>query len=430
MAQTVISRGDALARKIYGVGVFVESIRRSTFRKKLTGPVPKQPAAMAKAKMRSMQTSSDMPIVQVTDLTKTMGDTVSIDLFGVLTGEPIMGDEKAAGTGQPLHTSSQDVSLNQYRKVADPGGRMTQKRTVHDLRQVCRANLADWFARCDDQLCQIHMAGTRGFETGPDWCIPLQSSNNFSKIVVNSVQAPTRNRRFLAGDATGVADLEITDVLSLTEIDRLRATLDEMELPPQAVKIPGDQASQDDPLFLLLVSSRQWHYLEVTQNARGHDWRTFIANAQSRARYSKHPLFLGAMNGMSGIWNGIMVIKTNRAIRFPAASSIMETGVTGAEAAATVAVATDRALLLGGQALGEVLGDAGAIGGFPMRWVEEVTDFENAIEIAGVAMGGKAKIRFTGSDGVVTDFGAVTYDSYAPDPNSADGATLRGTLGV
>ena len=31
-----------------------------------------------------------------------------------------MGDEKASGTGQPLHTSSQDVSLNQYRKVADP----------------------------------------------------------------------------------------------------------------------------------------------------------------------------------------------------------------------------------------------------------------------------------------------------------------------
>ena len=65
-----------------------------------------------------------------------------------------------------------------------------------------------------------------------------------------------------------------------------------------------------------------------------------------------------------------------------------------------------------------------------MRWVEEVTDFENAIEIAGVAMGGKAKIRFTGSDGAATDFGVCTYDSYAPDPNSADGATLRGTLGV
>ena len=430
MAQTVISRGDALARKIYGVGVFVESIRRSTFRKKLTGPVPKQPAAMAKARQRSMQTSPDMPIVQVTDLSKTMGDTVSIDLFGVLTGEPIMGDEKAAGTGQPLHTSSQDVSINQYRKVADPGGRMTQKRTVHDLRQVCRANLSDWFARCDDQLCQIHMAGTRGFETGPDWCIPLEGSANFGKIVVNQVQAPTRNRRFLAGDATGVADLEITDVLSLNEIDRMRAILDEMELPPQPVKIPGDQASQDDPMYLMLVSSRQWHYLEVTQNARGHDWRTFIANCQNRAKYSKHPLFLGAMNGMSGIWNGIMVIKTNRSIRFPAASVIKETGVTGAEADATAAVATDRALLLGGQALGEVLGDAGAIGGYPMRWVEEVTDFENAIEIAGVAMGGKAKIRFTGSDGAVTDFGAITYDSYAPDPNSADGATLRGTLGV
>ena len=428
MAQTVISRGDALARKIYGVGVFVESIRRSTFRKKLTGPVPKQPASMAKARMRSMQTSPDMPIVQVTDLTKTMGDTVSIDLFGVLTGEPIMGDEKASGSGQPLHTSSQDVSLNQYRKVADPGGRMTQKRTVHDLRQVCRANLADWFSRCEDQLCHVHLAGTRGFEAGPDWCIPLASSANFSKIVVNDVKAPTYNRRYLAADATGVGDLAITDVLSLEEIDRLRAILDEMSLPPQPVKIPGDQASQDDPLYVLMVTSRQWHYLETTQSARGHDWRTFISNAQLRARYSKHPLFVGAMNGMSGIWNGIMVIKTNRAIRIPTGSIIKENSAANVEADATALVDTDRALLLGGQALAEVLGDAGAIGGFPMRWVEEMTDFENAIEIAGVAMGGKSKIRFTGSDNEATDFGVATFDSYAPDPDSAAGATLRAAL--
>ena len=305
---------------------------------------------------------------------------------------------------------------------------MTQKRTVHDLRQVCRANLADWFARCDDQLCQIHMAGTRGFETGPDWCIPLQASGNFSKIVVNSVQAPTRNRRFLAGDATSVTDLSNTDVLSLEEIDRLRAVLDEMELPPQPVKIPGDQASQDDPFYLLLASSRQWHYLETTQNTNGHDWRTFISNAQSRAPLFQAPAVPGRHERHVGDLERDHGHQDNRAIRIPSGSSIMETGTTGVEAAASAAVDTDRALLLGGQALGEVLGDAGAIGGFPMRWVEEVTDFENAIEIAGVAMGGKAKIRFTGSDGAVTDFGAITFDSYAPDPNSAAGATLRNAL--
>ena len=156
--------------------------------------------------MRSMQTSPDMPIVQVTDLTKTMGDTVSIDLFGVLTGEPIMGDEKAAGTGQPLHTSSQDVALNQYRKVADPGGRMTQKRTVHDLRQVCRANLADWFARCDDQLCHDPFGGHPRLRDRPRLVYPASASSG--KLLARSwsttVQAPTRNRRFLAGDATGV----------------------------------------------------------------------------------------------------------------------------------------------------------------------------------------------------------------------------------
>ena len=48
-------------------------------------------------------------------------------------------------------------------------------------------------------------------------------------------------------------------------------------------------------------------------------------------------------------------------------------------------------------------------------------------------MGGKAKIRFTGSDNeAVTDFGVNRpIDSYAPDPDSADWChTARYTLGA
>ena len=423
MAQTVINQGDPMARKVYGVGVFVESIRRSVFRKKLTGPVPQQPAAMAKARTRSMQSSSDMPIVQITDLERTQGDTVTMDLFGVLTGEPIMGDKKAVGTGQPLHKSTMEISINQYRKVADPGGKMTRKRTVHDLRQVCRANLGDWFSRCEDQLCLVHLAGARGTDTGIDWCIPLEGADTFSEIVVNPVQPPTFNRHRFAGDATGPGDLDMTDAIDLDEIDKIRAWLDEMELPPMPCKIPGDAASQDDPVYLFGVSSRQWHYLESRYAANNTGWRQFLAAAEKRAAQSKHPLFVGGRNGMAGVWNGIYVFKMNRAIRWAAGDPIKVKNAAGVVSSVNANVDTDRALLLGGQALGEAMGDSGA--GHPMMWAEEVTDFGNALEIAGIAMGGKEKVTFTGSDNVVTDFGVIAIDSYAPDPTSVAGHNLR-----
>ena len=307
MAQTVISKGDALARKIFSVGLMAEQVRRGTFRSKLTGPMTGQPAAMAKMRMRSKQTSMDMPIVQITDLQKGAGDTVSVDFFGLLSGYPIMGDEKLSGKGQALKTSSIDISVNQYRQASDPGGKMTQQRTVWDLRQVSLANLAPWFARCEDQLCLVHLAGARGFDDAVDWCLPLDSDPRFNTIVVNPVLPPTANRRFFAGDATSASNIDVADALTLEDIDKLRASLDEMVLPPSAVKIPGDMAAQDDPLYLMYVTSRQWHYLETTSGRNGVNWRTFLSNATKRMAMNKHPLFLGE----TGIWNGILVRKTN-----------------------------------------------------------------------------------------------------------------------
>ena len=430
MPQSRIASGSALAVKYYSVGLFTEAMRKRTFGRALTGPVPKQSAADAKARRRSIQSTHDMPIVQITDLSKAMGEAVSIDLFGAMTGKPVMGDRKAAGTGQPLHMSSMDILINQSRKVADPGGRMSRRRTVHDLRSISRANLSDWFARLEDQRCLVHFCGARGAQDGVDWCIPLEDDPDFDLIMVNSVKPPTRNRRFLAGDATSVTNLSATDALSLEEIDKWRALYNEMELPPSPVKIPGDPMSMDNPLFLWFVTSRQWHYLETTSKSRGNDWRTFLTSAQKRATFTKHPLFMGAMDGMCGIWNGCVIIQTNRAIRWPAAGIVREMQANGSIADAACAVSTDRAFILGGQALGECLGDAGGADPYPMDWEEEETDGKNALEIFGISVGGKAKVQFEGTDGSLTDFGVMTFDSYAPRVDSMAGENLRNALSV
>lgn len=108
MAGTNIPYGHALARKLYSVALFSETQRQGGFKKSNTGPAPKQASAEAKAKG---QTSPDYPFVRVTDLAKGAGDSVSVDMFNVIQGKPVMGDKKLAGRGMKLSSSSMDSYL-------------------------------------------------------------------------------------------------------------------------------------------------------------------------------------------------------------------------------------------------------------------------------------------------------------------------------
>ena len=101
-----------------------------------------------------------MPIVSITDLNEGMGDRVSIDLFGALVGLPIMGDCEGSPAGASRsRRAAMELSVDQMRQVVDPGGKMTQHRTLYDLRSIARANVAEWFGRLLDQLCVVHHGG-------------------------------------------------------------------------------------------------------------------------------------------------------------------------------------------------------------------------------------------------------------------------------
>ncbi|MGH8570473.1 MAG: DUF4043 family protein, partial [Gammaproteobacteria bacterium] len=244
--------------------------------------------------------------------------------------------------------------------------------------------------------------------------IPLASDADFNEIMVNAVQAPTFNRHFYAGDATAIDTLDTADILTLDDIDRLRAAIDEADIPLQPIMFPDDPASMDEPLYVLYVSSRQWHYLQTRTGDKA--WRTFLSNARERG--SKNPLF----SGEPGMWNGILVRKSARAIRFlpgdsvtvaTSAASYTETTKTVPTLATDYAV--DRAILLGAQALAEVWGKD-SDSGMHMRWWEEVTDHGATYEASVAGMGGCAKLRFADANGVDTDHGVMVLDSVAPDP--------------
>ncbi len=417
---TYIPIGSPLAKKQYSVGLFSRVQSAPGFMNFLSGEMPKDGSFAAKAKG---QTSPDYPVVKAGDLSKTAGDTVSIDLFNVLQGKPVMGDTRVAGRMMQLTSSSMDIRIDQTRGGADAGGRMTQKRTVNNLRSIALSGIEAWMKRLEDQTALVHIAGARGSQATSDWVVPFASDPDFQSILVNKINAPTKNRQFYANDATGPADIGTNDALTLQDIDRIIAQLRESPATLQPIKIKGDDAAWDNPLWAMFVSERQWLYLQSRTSQTA--WRTAVQNAFERKSSGvKHPLFNG---GETIMWGGMLIKRMNRyAIRFNAGDSVVtdtggSDGGTYTESPIVAAAAMDRAIIVGAQALAKVYGKSAS--DYFYDWDEEEIDHKNSVEIVAASMGGTAKVRFK-IDGVDTDHGVAVVDSYAPDPASAAGRTL------
>lgn len=417
---TTIPVGSPLARKVYSVGLFAKVQTAPGFMNLMSGSMPKEGDFAAKAKG---QTSPDYPIVKTGDLAKGAGDTVSVDLFNLLQGKPIMGDKRVAGKMMQLTSSSMDVMINQVRGGADSGAKMTQKRTVHNLRSVAMAGLQGWMARYEDQTALVQLAGARGAQATSDWVVPLQNDPDFAETMVNSVRAPTKNRYFAANDATNVADMGTNDALTLQDIDRIVSTLRETPVSLQSIKIEQDDRAWNDPLWAMFVTERQWLYLQSRTSQT--QWRQAMQNAFERKSGGvKHPLFDAYETIM---WNGVLIKRMNRyAIRFNQGDAVVQDtggadGKTYTESTIAAAVPTDRAIIVGAQALAKAYGKSKS--DYFYDWSEESVDHGNAIEIVTSLMAGCSKIRFK-VDGEDTDFGVAVVDSYAPDPATAQGRAL------
>ena len=132
-----------------------------------------------------------------------------------------------------------------------------------------------------------------------------------------------------------------------------------------------------------------------------------------------HPLF----KGEAGLWNGILIVKMPKPIRFYAgdplnwcasATSETETTTDLVPAAFSTTHAVDRAILLGAQAVGEALGKHNK-SGVPYFWSEKELDHGDKVEVLVGKIGGLSKIRFDvdyGPDGIQpTDHGIIAIDA-------------------
>ena len=422
--KTNVPASAADKQRVLAAGLFAQSMQRNSTMGRLSGPMPKGEAAAGEVVRK--QTSTDLPIVKTMDLSRGKGDEVEFQFLQPVGAYPIMGSETAEGKGTGLSYDTARVRVNQARFPVDLGDTMTTIRSAVDFRRLGRPVAQSLMDSYMDQSLLVHMAGARGFHDNIEWRIPVAAHAKFAAMAVNPVKAPTKNRHFIADGTNGIipftlnagdVDIATTDVLSMDVVDAIRTTMESIALPPPAVKIPGDVVAEDSPLRVLLVSPAQYHSFAQDPN-----FRQFQANALARASKAKqHPLFLGEC----GLWNGVLIMKMPKPIRFYAGDAISycasETSETESIALVPAGFGTthaiDRAILLGGQAIAQAFAASGH-GGMPFFWKEKEFDHDDKMELLIGAIQGISKVRWLVDQGNgqkhYTDHGIVAIDTAVP----------------
>ena len=422
--KTSSAYGDTTNMVKQAVGLFATHMQRNSTFNRLTGKMPKGEDG-AVATLRK-QTSQHMPIVTVQDLSKGEGDEVTFHLLNPVNAKPIMGSAYAEGKGTGMKLSQDKLHVNQARFPISLGDAMTDIRSPDDFRRLGRPVAQNLMDRYVDQSLLVHMAGARGFHDNVEWVVPTTADADFASIMVNPVKAPTKNRHFLADATDGVkafvlngadADLGSTDLFSIDTVDAMRTVMDQMVLPPPIIKLDGDVMAEDSPLRVWLMSPAQYNLF-----AKSPSFRNFQASAFARASQAKqHPLFLGE----AGLWNGFLLMKMPRPIRFYPGQVIKycASNTTEVESDAPVAAAlgsgfaVDRSIILGGQAIAQAFASS-KNSGVPFFWSEKELDHGDKVELLIGSVRGVSKVRFavdTGDNGTeFTDYGVTIVDSVVP----------------
>lgn len=365
--QTVIGLNSPQAVKRWSAALVNDTARSSYFTSRFSG--------------RGQE--SDTPIQVLTDLESDEGDTIKYDLLAQLEQEPIYGDNVQEGTEEALRYFQAEVSIDQVRCGVNAGGRMTRKRTLHDIRGQARKKMSEWWARWKDEILFMYLSGARGVNKY------LQKSPTFSGFANNGFLTPDSDHRMYGGDATSFNTLEVGDKMALGLIDRAVTRAETMggeeagvpEMHP--VKIDGEDH------FVLVMHTWQEHDLRTNTSAL--QWAD-LQKAAMTSEGRKSPIFRGGL----GLYRGVVLHSHKSVTRFNNA------GADGLQPAA-------RALFLGRQAAVVAYGSPG--GGLRYDWHEETRDNGNQVIISSSTIEGVQKTRFNGRD-----FGVTALDTYAADP--------------
>lgn len=368
MGKTVVGVNSPRAVKRFSGELAVETSQAAYFGRRFT----------------AVGNTAKTPIQLLTDLESEAGELITYDLLAELRMAPIEGDDILEGKEEAQRFYTDQLYIDQARGGVNTGGRMSRKRTLHDLRVRAKAQQVEWWARFQDELTFSYLSGSRG--VNDNFLLP----RSFVGRAGNALTAPTVNHHLFAGSATASNNITAGDKMTLKVIGD--AATRAATQGGGATNIPVMQPCVVDGEEVFVMVMHTWQEDDLRNNATTGEWMD-LQKAAAGAVGAKSPLFRSAL----GMHRGVVLHSHKNVIRHDNHGSGQN-------------VATARALFMGAQAGVMAFGSPGT--GMRFGWHEETADRGNQVVITTSSIFGVKKTTFDW-DGVKHDQGVYAIDAAA-----------------
>lgn len=336
---------------------------------------------------------AEVPIQILTDLQSDAGEQIAYDLLAELRMAPVEGEDMLEGKEEQQRFFTDTLYIDQARCGVNTGGRMTRKRTLHNLREKAKRQQSQWWGRLVDELLFIYLSGARG--VNPNFLLPL----GYTGRANNGLVTPDANHTLYAGTitagvegsiATAFNNIQAANVMNLRVIDRAVTRAQVQGGGPTG--IPVLQPCKMDGMETYVCVMHTWQEDDIRANTQTGQWLD-IQKAAATSEGRNNPLFKGSL----GMYRGVILHSHRNVIRF-------------ANAGAGANVEAARALFMGSQAAVVAYGSPGT--DLRFDWNEETRDNGDKVVISTSSIFGIKKTTFN-TDAGAQDFGAFALDTAA-----------------
>jgi len=364
MAEFVRQAGDPLTPTQHSNKLFMEHLKLLTLRKQMMGAQ-----------------GSGRPFIMDNTLRGKPGERIRHTYIPFVHSNPIVGQDKTIiGNEQKFFEFGLDVEIDEFNFPFKKRGKMTDQRTIYNVRQILSKQIAMSFEQFnEDQLFKVaagvdykdfnrtaYLSATNTDDrvNGNNRCFRASGANDSATVT----EADSDNAALIAAMAT-------TDTLSPTLIEDAAVNVrtgdslnnDNSGSAPASndYKLTPLRVGPDnEEMFILFVSLKAARDLK-----RNSDWLDHAYNLAERG-FTDTPIAKGAL----GIWDNVIIKPSER---------ILEFGNAGTQYARNLLFGADAVFCAWAQTL---------------DYTEELSDYNRQLGVNGCEIRGETKVTFNGVD--------------------------------
>ncbi|MCK5017378.1 MAG: N4-gp56 family major capsid protein [Candidatus Peribacteraceae bacterium] len=305
-------------------------------------------------------TSDEAGLVMLPDLEKSAGDRIRVPLIANLTGDGVVGAGVLDGAEEALIDYHDDLVINLLRNGVEIPGRITEQRTLINLREQARKGLQKWYKVRQEVSWLNQLAGNT-------------AETRIEYTGLNPVTAPDADHLYLpesVGTEASVSTKAASANMKLEYIDDLIGMAKTADPIIQPMMVNGQEM-----YGFIMHTDQETEFFKATSNSEFFSLQKAVIQG---GEIRRNPIFTGAL----GVYKNVILYSSNYIPLAPSLTTVR------------------RAVFFGAQSSAIAFGKAD--GGMKMFWDEKKSDYNDKYGVAvGMLYGVKKLVFNSKSIGVI-----------------------------